>query len=110
MDSAWDYNRKSDFNTSVAREQVPSYFCPADDALGRFVTVPNANTIFSRSNYAVCFGSDTMMTARNDELIWRPHNGAAVEWANDGAFVCQIERTFGSLVDLRERSPSMGRR
>ena len=99
IESGWNFNQKSDANTAVARFEIPSYFCPSDDGQGRLVIVPNANTIYSRSNYVMCFGSNTMMTAQNGESVWNNHDGNNVDWTTDGPFAGESETTFGSVSD-----------
>ena len=99
IESGWNFNEKSDANTAVARFEIPSFFCPSDDGQGRLVIVPNANTIYSRSNYVMCFGSNTMMTAQNGEDVWKTHDGNNVDWTTDGPFAGESETTFGSISD-----------
>jgi len=95
----WNFGQKSDANTLIARIEIPTYACPSDDAVGRLVVVPNATTIYSRSNYVVCFGSSTMLTAQNGESVWRNHNGNNVDWTTDGAFQVERESSFGTFTD-----------
>ena len=99
MEDGWNYNVRSQDNIEVTRQEIPSYQCPSDDAAGRLVATTNASKLFSRSNYVVCFGSDTMMTAQNDQNVWQGHDRDVVEWATDGFFGGESETNFEKILD-----------
>lgn len=99
VQSQWDFNEKSDANLAAAGVEIPSFFCPSDDGAGRFCVVPDAATIYSRSNYVMCFGSNTMLADQNGERIWREHDGDNVDWTTDGPFGGESETSFGTLAD-----------
>jgi prepilin-type processing-associated H-X9-DG protein/prepilin-type N-terminal cleavage/methylation domain-containing protein len=72
-------------NQRVTRVSVPAFICPSDSAAGR-----KLNTLYARSNYAVCFGS--------------ARAGQAGNHANtDGAFQRETAR---SLADVKDGTSS----
>ena len=99
MEDNWNYNVKADSNIDVTQFEIPSYQCPSDDAKGRLVATTSATRIFSRSNYVLCFGSDTMMANQNGATIWRPYNPDGVDFTTDGIFGVDSEITFGKMLD-----------
>lgn len=101
ISSDWDFSQKTDSanNNALARFEIPSFFCPSDNASGRLVKTVNDNTFFSRSNYVSCFGSWTMMAAQNGERVWREHTAGAPDWRTDGIFGGDSETTFGNIID-----------
>ena len=62
-------------NSPVTRVEIPVYQCPSDDSRGRRAGA------FSRSNVAVCFGSDTVATSAGGALYALP-----IDLTTDGAF------------------------
>ena len=50
-------------NFAATSAQIAPYQCPSDDSRGRAATHTTINQDFSRSNVALCFGSNTMATS-----------------------------------------------
>lgn len=99
MEDGWNYDEKSDANIPVTSLEVPSYQCPSDDASGRLVATVSASTLFSRSNYVLCFGSNTMMADQAGERVWREHDRTNVDWTTDGVFGGESESSFDTMTD-----------
>lgn len=99
LKDGWNFKAKADGNIAVASMKVPSFFCPSDDASERLVTTTNPSRIFSRSNYATCFGSNTMLADQAGQQVWRNHNGSLVDWTTDGAFGVDSDTTFAKMTD-----------
>ncbi len=83
--AAYDFNVRvynQPQNGLALSQQVNAYVCPSDSAAGRkcFETF-----YWARSNYAVCFGSNTMKTPS--------------DWTTDGAFQANVGRKMGDFVD-----------
>lgn len=79
----YDYRVRNYSNPQVISQQVPAYLCPSDTASGRrlFEMVH-----WGRSNYAVCFGSDTMTESPTD-------------LTTDGAFEIGLGRSLSDIKD-----------
>jgi len=97
VDGAYDVQQGSE-------GKIPSYACPADDAAGRgFKITNNGLQSIARSNYVVCFGSDTMMAQHNGERIWNNtyvnQPTPNLDFSTDGAFQSGEPRMFGELSD-----------
>ena len=99
LESGWNYSARALSSISVTCKEIPSFICPSDDAAGRLVATTSASNLFSRSNYANCFGSNTMLADQAGERIWREHTGSNVDYTTDGAFGIESKTTFGSFVD-----------
>ena len=99
LENGWNYSAKADANIMVTMEEIPSYQCPSDDAAGRLVATTGDDRLFSRSNYVVCFGSDTMLANQGGEQVWRAHNSGNVDWTTDGAFGGDSQTNFERMAD-----------
>ena len=100
IEADWNYDGRASNNSNPARNEIPSYICPSDDAAGRIVLTTGSNQLFSRSNYVVSFGSNTMLTARNGARVWRDHRSdPAPDWTTDGVFGGESKTTFGNISD-----------
>ena len=87
-------------NTSVTSASIPSFACPSDDTVGRLLQVQSS--VVSRSNYVVCFGSNTMLADRGGAPFWRNHVPSAfpnLDYSNDGAFGIEVPRSFSDFRD-----------
>ena len=85
-----------------SQAQIPSYLCPSDDAIGRFMIIQNQNQPIARSNFVVNFGSDTMMTAQNSAPVFNnswPSSSDQPDFTTDGPFQSGSPRGFGDLSD-----------
>ena len=65
----YDYCTLDSVNHSADRQQLAVYQCPSDDAAGRAWHHTTQDIYFSRSNYAMCWGSDTLV--RNSRGTYR---------------------------------------
>jgi len=54
LTDAYDFESRVYFSPIATSAQIPTYVCPSDNAKGR------KRSAFSRSNYAVCFGSTNL--------------------------------------------------
>ena len=72
-------------NTTVTCVSVPALICPSDNAAGRKMGTDTAQ-VFARSNYAVCFGSDTMGKSSSDSTT-------------DGAFQWDVGKRLSEFTD-----------
>jgi prepilin-type processing-associated H-X9-DG protein/prepilin-type N-terminal cleavage/methylation domain-containing protein len=61
-------------NNKVICISVPAFICPSDNAAGRRMKTDDATVVFARSNYAVCFGSNTEGTS--DTVLISTTDGA----------------------------------
>ncbi|MDA8562948.1 DUF1559 domain-containing protein [Mariniblastus sp.] len=86
-------------NSDVSSAQIGSFYCPSDDGISRELILSNSQTGLSRSNYVVCFGSDTMLRDTNGEPIWNPHDPSKADYYTDGAFGIEDNREFNDLID-----------
>ena len=94
----YEYRTLDKRNRLATSSGISAYQCPSDNAQGRKWYHTSADHYFSRSNYAVCLGSDTMVRDSNGTLV------AYVYWAggtvnNDGAFCPGRPRTIAHLTD-----------
>lgn len=99
LKDGWNHDVKADANIAVASVKIPSFFCPSDDAANRLVVTTNASRIFSRSNYATCFGSNTMLADQAGQQIWRNHDGSKVDWTTDGTFGVDSYTALAKIID-----------
>ena len=81
--------------------QVPGYLCPSDDAIGRFlIPLNNPNQTVARSNFALNFGSQTLMAAQNGASVWNnSYNSSVPDFTTDGPFQVGTARSFNDLKD-----------
>ena len=94
-------NINENYNSQAgSEEEIPSFICVSDDASGRGMSINNLAVSYARSNYAWCFGSETMMRAQNGATIWNNNYDPSVpDFFTDGAFGVANPRDFGSLLD-----------
>ena len=99
IDDLYNIELRSQDNIAACMNEIPSYICPSDDAAGRICVTTSSTQLYSRSNYVVCFGSNTMMENQGGERVWREHDGSNVDFTTDGVFSCDSDTTFGSISD-----------
>jgi prepilin-type N-terminal cleavage/methylation domain-containing protein/prepilin-type processing-associated H-X9-DG protein len=73
-------------NNTVTCVSIPALICPSDNAAGRQVGTDPPVQLFARSNYAVCFGSNTMGESSSD-------------WTTDGAFRWDVSKPLSAFTD-----------
>jgi prepilin-type N-terminal cleavage/methylation domain-containing protein/prepilin-type processing-associated H-X9-DG protein len=84
-------------NKDVISEVVAGYSCPSDGNSGQPTTgIPQG---YARSNYVVCFGSDTMLRETGSVSISHSDNRDGVDLENDGAFRIDGSRRFRDFTD-----------
>jgi len=87
-------------NRPATSSPMPAYQCPSDNSAGRkAVFRMGSDTELSRSNLAVCFGSNTFVRNSQGRNIGTDPNRAGVDTDTDGAFRLDESR---SLADLRD--------
>ena len=64
-------------------QQISVYQCPSDDAAGRLLF-----DVISRSNYAMCWGSDAIVLDTLGGARWNTQGNPAADLTNDGPFYC----------------------
>ena len=99
IEDAYDYDDRVYFSPIATRAQIPTYVCPSDDAAGRHFWG------FSRSNYAVCYGSTNLApNLPQDHQVIYPEvdstnfDGPLLE--NDGVFRLQASRAGRKLAKI----------
>lgn len=85
-------------NSAATGSQIPSFQCPSDNSSGRHATHAINHIGWSRSNFAVCFGSNTMLyDAAGKSLHSLDRTG--VNSDNDGAFRIDGSRKPRDFID-----------
>ncbi len=84
----YDYRPIHDINNTALRQQITVFQCPSDDAAGRSWHGSYAGTeyAYSRSNYVVCFGSNTMAANTLGTYRVTAQNNPAHDFSTDGVF------------------------
>jgi len=86
-------------NQEAVRSQISVYQCPSDDSPGRLAVNQGMQTEVSRSNVAICFGSDTMLRNDNGINIMTSANRAGINFETDGTFRIDDSRQWCCLRD-----------
>jgi len=94
-----DYPNSNAVNCPVTGSQVGMYQCPSDNSSGRKAVTAGMGTKMSRSNYVVCFGSNTMLRNANRINIMQTPNRVGVDFRTDGAFQIDASRQWRELAD-----------
>jgi len=102
----YDYESRNNnpANSQIVSTQARVYQCPSDDSRGRALTIdypasPPYVSNYARSNYAVCFGSRTMLN--NDlghHLVICPYP-SGIDLDSNGAFRIGRGRRLGDFLD-----------
>jgi len=86
-------------NAEATSAQIPVYQCPSDDSSGR-KGLHNINHLgWSRSNYVVCLGSDTMARDTNSRSVAHTANRSGMDLSTDGAFQMAQGRAIRDFRD-----------
>ena len=98
----YDYNhRTNEFqNKDIVSSTVPVYNCPTDDSAGRVNVHSRHPSIFARSNYVFCLGSETMMRGGHFAVSC-PYPSWLTDFylGTDGAFQIRNGRRMRDLMD-----------
>jgi len=94
-----EFPNLNEINREATRAQIKVYQCPSDDSSGRTAINQGMHTEMSRSNYAVCFGSNTMLRDANGINIVMSPNRAGIDFETDGAFRIDDSRKWAHLRD-----------
>ena len=100
----YNYEARSNslFNKDIVGSQIPVYTCPTDDAKGRFAVHTRQPTLYARSNYVACMGSDTMLfDNRGHHLVVCPYPAGLTDdhLDSDGAFRIRYGRRTVEFLD-----------
>jgi len=94
-----EFPNSHEINHEATQAQIAVYQCPSDDSSRRTGTNQGMRTEMSRSNYAVCFGSATMLANANGINIMEDPNRAGVDFRTDGAFCLDGSRRWCCFRD-----------
>ncbi len=86
-------------NAEATRTQIAVYQCPSDDSSSRTAVNEGMQTEMSRSNYAVSFGSATMLPDANGINIMEDSNRTGIDFDTDGAFRIDNSRRWCCFLD-----------
>ncbi|MDD4267002.1 MAG: DUF1559 domain-containing protein [Pirellulales bacterium] len=86
-------------NREATRAQIKVYQCPSDSCSGRTAVNQGMQTEMSRSNYAVCFGSATMLRDAHGINIMEDPQRAGIDFETDGAFRIDASRKWCCFRD-----------
>ena len=82
-------------NRQALASVIPVYNCPSDGNTGE----GPKTYVFSRSNYVVCFGSNTMVKDAQGLDVCTASDYSGVNFDTDGAFRPEGSRTLAQLTD-----------
>ena len=86
-------------NSRATQTQIAVYQCPSDDSSARTAVNQGMHTEMSRSNYAVSFGSETMLRNANGINIVADPNRTGIDFRTDGAFRIDNSRRWCCFRD-----------
>ncbi len=86
-------------NREATGTQIPVYQCPSDNSSGRTAANAVFGTEMGRSNYVVCFGTDTMLRDANQKNITTHPDRTGVDFETDGAFRMDGSRRWNNFQD-----------
>ena len=100
----YDYGERMNnpANKDIVGSQIPVYTCPSDDAKGRFAVHTRYPTLYARSNYVGCMGSNTMLLDnRGVHLVACPYPAHLKDkhLDSDGAFRIRYGRRTAEFLD-----------
>ena len=96
----FDYRTLDEMNREATSHEISSYQCPSDNAQGRKIVAGLSGTRpYSRSNYAVCLGSDTMVFDSGGTIVALAVLRHNIDADNDGAFCPCKGRKIADLSD-----------
>ena len=94
-----EFANSHQINHEATRAQIKVYQCPSDDSSGRTAVNQGMQTEMSRSNYAVCFGANTMLRDANGINIMTSPNRAGIDFETDGGFRIDDSRRWARFRD-----------
>lgn len=86
-------------NRPATGYQLAVYRCPSDSSSGRIAVTAIFDTEFSRSNYVVCFGSNTMLHDCNGMNLMASPIRTGIDLETDGAFRLDGSRRWADFRD-----------
>ncbi len=100
----FEYRTLDDMNREATNHEITSYQCPSDDAQGRKIIAGlSGDRYYSRSNYAVCLGSNTMVINSGGTIASLAAMGKTfnpnITLDNDGAFCPCENKKIADLTD-----------
>jgi prepilin-type N-terminal cleavage/methylation domain-containing protein/prepilin-type processing-associated H-X9-DG protein len=95
----FDLRNLNTANAPATSAPIAVYQCPSDDAQGRIALHDINHLGWSRSNYVVCMGSNTMAWNTNGISVAHTSNYAGMDLTTDGAFQMDGPRRLAELVD-----------
>jgi prepilin-type processing-associated H-X9-DG protein len=99
----YDFNSRNvgNVNLPATSQQISTYVCPSDQSTGRkaIFRMAGSDTLLSRSNVAVCFGSNTMLLDAKGTNIGTVARPPGVNTNNDGVFRLDSSRAFNDITD-----------
>ena len=96
----YDYRTLDEMNREPTKHEIAMYLCPSDNAQGRLILAGlSGGRYYSRSNYAVCLGSDTMVYDSAGTIVALAVLESNIKADNDGAFCPCNARKIGDLID-----------
>jgi len=95
----YDYTKRSGdaANQDAILHQIATYVCPTDNAQGRSTDVEG--TVRARANYALSFGTDTMLADDNGVGVCCQANRTGVDFSTDGAFAIDANKPLALIRD-----------
>ena len=94
-----EFPNSNAINLEATRAQIATYQCPSDNSRGRKATNRGMQTEISRSNIAICFGSNTMLRNANGINIMTSSNRVGIDFHTDGAFRIDDSRRWAHFLD-----------
>jgi prepilin-type N-terminal cleavage/methylation domain-containing protein/prepilin-type processing-associated H-X9-DG protein len=100
MQDCYDFSQEStsDHNRQVVSAVVSTYVCPSDGNSGQ-PTRNLGSATYARSNYAVCFGTNTAVRNDNGIDIAQTANRSGVDLSTDGAFRLDVAVGLRDFLD-----------
>ncbi|MBN2293107.1 MAG: DUF1559 domain-containing protein [Pirellulales bacterium] len=98
----FDHRILDNNNRPATKQQIAPYQCPSDDAGGRAFHHISYDHYFARSNYVVCWGSNTLVRnslGKNMEWVALQHYPAGSDLTNDGPFFCNRGVKLAEIMD-----------
>ncbi|MBN2581255.1 MAG: DUF1559 domain-containing protein, partial [Pirellulales bacterium] len=86
-------------NALLYATQLPVWQCPSDSASGRIARGSGADDTYSRSNYAFCMGSKTLVAKDGGRRVIDCPYSSSMDLTTNGAFQIGVER---KLKDIRD--------
>ena len=96
----WNAPLNDGVNEPATSTQPPVFVCPSDSTYGRHLLTNFAqNPGWARSNFAACFGSETMLADDHGISIVIESDWTGVDLRTDGAFQIDAARSIAAFRD-----------